>query len=232
LRAFTPLLVEELRDEMTRAGVPAPTQRKALMLLQGILRRAVVRGLIPANPVQAVVKPKPPPTPPPQPLAPVMVERIRAQTQLAWSSPRRGAGRSADELRWWRVRNAVMVSLLAYAGLRPSEDRGCRWEDVRGRTLHVVATKTGRSRDVDLLAPLAQDLAEWRLLCGRPSGVELVVPTLDGDEWKRHDWQNWRRRVYRPAAIAAGVTGDLRPYRLRVVRLAASVGGQVACVRR
>jgi hypothetical protein len=26
---------------------------------------------------------------------------------------------------------------------------------------------------------------------------------------------NWRRRVYRPAAIAAGVTGDLRPYRLR-----------------
>jgi integrase len=81
--------------------------------------------------------------------------------------------------------------------------------------MHVVATKTGRARDVDLLAPLAQDLAEWRLISGRPSGKDLIFPTMDGDEWKRHDWQNWRRRVYQPAAIAAGVTGDLRPYRLR-----------------
>ena len=76
-----------------------------------------------------------------------------------------------------------------------------------------------RARDVDLLAPLAQDLAEWRLISGRPSGRPsgkgLIFPTMDGDEWKRHDWQNWRRRAYQPAALAAGVTGDLRPYRLR-----------------
>ena len=108
-----------------------------------------------------------------------------------------------------------MVSLLAYGGLRPSEDRGATWGDLRGRTLHVVASKTGRARDVDLLSPLAQDLAEWRLLSGRPSDRTLIFPTIDGDGWERHDWQNWRRRVYQPAAIAAGVTGDLRPYRLR-----------------
>jgi site-specific recombinase XerD len=41
------------------------------------------------------------------------------------------------------------------------------------------------------------------------------LPTHDGDEWKLHDWQNWRRRVYQPAAKKAGVTGDLRVYRLR-----------------
>ena len=41
------------------------------------------------------------------------------------------------------------------------------------------------------------------------------LPDLDGDEWKLHDWQNWRRRVYQPAAMNAGVTGDLRVYRLR-----------------
>jgi integrase len=215
LRAFTPLLVEDLRDQMTRAKVPGPTQRKALMLLQGVLRRAVVRGLIPANPVQLVAKPKQPPTQPPKPLAPEVVERIRAQMLTAWSSPRRGAGRSTEELRWWRHRNATILSMLAYAGLRPVEDRGSRWDDLQGRTMHVVATKTGRARDVDLLAPLAQDLAEWRLISGRPSGKGLIFPTMDGDEWKRHDWQNWRRRVYQPAAIEAGVTGDLRPYRLR-----------------
>jgi hypothetical protein len=86
--------------------------------------------------------------------------------------------------------------MLAYAGLRPVEDRGSRWEDLRGRAMHVVATKTDRARDVDWLAPLAQDLAEWRLISGRPSGNGLIFPTMDGDEWKRHDWQNWRRRVY------------------------------------
>lgn len=215
LRAITPYLVEDFRADLERAKVPAPTVRKAMMLLQGILRRAVARGLIAANPVKDVDKPKQPPVATPQPLTPETVERIRVQMLSAWSSPKRGAGRSAEELRWWRARNSMILSLLAYEGLRPSEDRDSRWKDLNGRQLHVVATKTNRARDVDLLAPVAQELAEWRLLCGRPDGKSLIVPTVDGDEWERHDWQNWRRRVYRPAAIAAGVTGDLRPYRLR-----------------
>lgn len=216
LRAITPLLIEDLRDQMARAKVPPPTVRKTLMLLQGILRRAVVRQLIPSNPVREVLKPTQPLGEPPRPLSPETVERIRAHMLTMWESPGRGAGRSSDDLRWWRHRNALIVAMLAYAGLRPVEDRGSVWGDMQGRTsLHVVASKTGRARDVDLLAPLTQDLAEWRLLCGRPSDRALIVPTVDGDEWKRHDWQNWRRRVYRPAAVAAGVTGDMRPYRLR-----------------
>jgi hypothetical protein len=144
--------------------------------------------------VQLVAKPKQAPTITPQPLAPLTVERIRAQL---------------------RPRDAMIVSLLAYAGLRPSEDRAGRWADVHGRALHVTATKTGRGRDVDLLTPLAQDLAEWRLASGRAAGKELIVPRPTGGEWTRADWANWRRRIWRPAAIGAGVTGDLRPYRLR-----------------
>ena len=77
------------------------------------------------------------------------------------------------------------------------------------------ASKTERPRTVKLLAPLAQDLAEWRLASGRPEPAALIFPTHGGDEWKLHDWQNWRRRVYQPAAKKAGVTGDLRVYRLR-----------------
>lgn len=34
-------------------------------------------------------------------------------------------------------------------------------------------------------------------------------------EWQLHDWQNWVQRIYQPAALAAGVTGDMRAYRLR-----------------
>jgi integrase len=194
LREFTPMLVEDLRIQFDRADVGAPTQRKALILLQGIMGRAVMRGLIPANPVSVVPKPRQRTTRTPQPLAPLTVERIVAQLDQ---------------------RDAIITKLIAYAGLRPGEDTGTRWGDIEGRALLVYASKTRRERRVRLLDPLAQDLAEWRLACGRPPDSALIVPTRDGDEWKRHDWQNWRRRIYQPAASAAGVTGDLRPYRLR-----------------
>jgi site-specific recombinase XerD len=81
--------------------------------------------------------------------------------------------------------------------------------------LRVYATKTRQERYVNLLAPLMQELAEWRMACGRPADDELIVPRSSGGEWTRSDWGNWRRRVYQPAARAAGVTGDMRPYRLR-----------------
>lgn len=215
LRQFTPLLVEDLRDQLLRAGVGDPTIIKTLGVLQGVMKRAVVHGLIPVNPVTAVDKPRQKAGALPQPLAPETVERIRAHMLTMWQSAKRGPGRPVAELQWWRVRNATIVSVLAYAGLRPAEDRATRWEDIHDRTLHIESSKTHRPRDVELLAPLAQDLAEWRLLCGRPSGKQSIFPTMDGDGWKRHDWNNWRRRIYQPAAIAAGVTGDMRPYRLR-----------------
>ena len=218
------MVVEDFREQMTRANVGTPTQRKALMLLQGILRRALVRGLIPVNPAQLVGKPVQRPTRPPQPLTPVTVERIRAnmlepQTRIvppagAGKRPRREYESSIGTPRD-RQRNALIVSMLAYAGLRPIEDRGCTWGDLQQRTLHVFATKTGQARDIDLLAPLAQDLAEWRMACGRPRDDELIVARPSGGRLTREDWANWRRRVWRPAAIEAGVTGDLRPYRLR-----------------
>jgi integrase len=224
LREITPMVVEDFREQMTRAKVGAPTQRKTLMLLQGILRRAVVRGLVPLNAAQLVDKPRQRPTQLPQPLSPVTVERIRAnmlrpQTRLVPAAgggkrPRRAYETSVGTPRD-RQRNAAIVSMLAYAGLRPIEDRACTWGDLKNRTLHVYATKTGRARDIDLVAPLAQDLAQWRAASGRPKDGELIIPRPSGGQWTREDWANWRRRVWRPAAIEAGVTGDLRPYRLR-----------------
>jgi integrase len=165
LREISPMVVEDFREQMSRARIGAPTQRKALMLLQGILRRAVVRGLIPVNPAQLVDKPKQRPTQLPQPLSPVTVERIRAnmlrpRTRIvpaasAGKRPRREHEAPVGSPRD-RQRDALIVSMLAYAGLRPVEDRGCTWGELRDRTLHVFATKTGRARDIDLVAPLAR----------------------------------------------------------------------------
>jgi integrase len=76
-----------------------------------------------------------------RPLAPVTVERMRA---------------AAFD------REAAILSVLAYAGLRPGELRVLRWRDVRTRTLLVTAAKTYSRRTVRLLAPLADDLGAWR----------------------------------------------------------------------
>ncbi len=93
--------------------------------------------------------------------------------------------------------------MLAYAGLRPIEDRGCTWGDLHDSTLHIFATKTGRARDIDLIPALAEDLAEWRDACGRPDAKQLIIPRPSGGQWTREDWANWRRRIWRPAAIEA-----------------------------
>jgi integrase len=113
------------------------------------------------------------------------------------------------------MRDATLTSLLAYGGARPDEATSVCWEDLGQGILHIHASKTEKDRVVDLLAPLAQDLAEWRLAQGRPPGSALIFPRGGGNDWQLHDWQNWRRRIYQPAARAAGVAGDMRPYRLR-----------------
>jgi integrase len=96
------------------------------------------------------------------------------------------------------VADATLVSVLAYAGLRPGEALGLRWPDVGDRRLaveravaygQVKSTKTGRSRAV-------------------------VFPRRDGTPWSLDDWRNWRKRVYAPAASSAGLEGT-RPHDLR-----------------
>jgi hypothetical protein len=110
-----------------------------------------VRGLIPVNPAQLVDKPKQRPTRLPQPLSPVTVERIRAnmlqpRTRIV---PAAGAGKRPGREYETSVgsprdrrRDALIVSMLAYAGLCPIEDRCCTWGDLHARTLHVLATKS------------------------------------------------------------------------------------------
>jgi hypothetical protein len=56
----------------------------------------------------------------------------------------------------------------------------------RGLSLDAIGdTKTRRRRTVRLLAPLAADLAEWRMQCGRPADDALVFAGHDGGPWRR-----------------------------------------------
>jgi integrase len=120
-------------------------------------------------------------------------------------------------------RDATLLSVLAYAGLRPGEALALRWGDVRENTLHIQravsygeekATKTNASRTVRLLDPLRRDLAEWRLASGRPADSALVFPSASGGTWSLPAYQSWRRRAFARALNAAGVE-RARPYDLR-----------------
>jgi integrase len=179
-----------------------------------VLRCAVEWGRIPANPARHVRKPPQRRSRAIRPLAPATVEALRA-----WVGAH---GAHRDPL--LRHRDATLLSLLAYSGVRPGEARALTWADVRERTLLIeraVApdgglkpTKTRHTRTVRLLAPLARDLAEWRLACGRPHDRTLLFPAGGGAPWPNHDWQNWRRRIFQPAASAVGLDRAV-PYDLR-----------------
>jgi hypothetical protein len=118
----------------------------------------------------------------------------------------------------------VLVSVLAYAGLRPGEALALTWNHVRERTILVEravalgelkTTKTAPTRTVRLLAPLAADLLEWRISQGRPVDDALVFPARGGAVWADDAWRYWRRRVFTPAAKAVGLDSPVRPYDLR-----------------
>jgi len=75
-------------------------------------------------------------------------------------------------------------------------------------------TKTGVVRFVPVVAPLAADIETWRASSPDASLDALLFPSATGEPWTQHDWQNWRNRVFRPAAAAIGLTG-VRPYDCR-----------------
>ena len=93
------------------------------------------------------------------------------------------------------MRDATLVCMLAYAGLRPGEALALEWRHIRERTIlveqalalgEVKETKTGQTRTVRLFGPLATDLAEWQLASGRPTEVARL-PWQGRKALDRHD---------------------------------------------
>jgi integrase len=206
LRHLSAEACQRFAAELAADGVDPGARRNALALLGGVLQRGVEWGRLPGNPVRVVRKPSGSRARAVRPFAPTTVEAMRRYLL--------GRGRVGD---------ATLVSVLAYAGLRPGEALGLSWAHVRTNTLLVEravsdgvlkATKTGHTRSVRLLGPVREDLAEWRRVFVPSGDSALIFPTLHGRPWRLGTWQNWRRRVFTPAAAAAGLSGT-RPYDLR-----------------
>ena len=220
LRELDPLSLAAFRAELAAAGIGPASTRRVMVILEGVLERAVEWQRIPSNPARAVRKPAQRRERAVRPLSPLHVERVRAHL-----------------LEGGRLRDAVLVSVLAYAGLRPGEALALTWGHTRERTILVEravalgelkTTKTARTRTVRLLAPLTTDLLEWRISRGGPADDTLVFPGRGGAVWGDDAWRYWRRRIFTPAAKAAGLESPVRPYDLRhsFVSLLLAEGGR------
>jgi integrase len=200
LREITGPLVGRYLSDLRAQGVGPQAARRVKAIVQSCLARAVEQGLIAANPAQSVKLPRAEGKPSVRAVGPSEIETLRARL-----SPR----------------DAVLVSVLAYVGLRPGEALALRWSDVGERTVLVEranddgtlkTTKTGRRRSARLMSPARADLTAWRLASGRPGDDTLIFPNRGGGAWREHDWRNWRRVKFQPAARALGIN---RPYDLR-----------------
>ena len=106
------------------------------------------------------------------------------------------------------IRDVVLLGLLAYAGLRPGEAIALTWGSV-GRVLvidrsysdaELKLTKTNRRRTVEVVAPLADNLALHRSVGA--GADDLVCPSEVGGPL---DLSNWRTRVWDLGRERAGV---------------------------
>jgi integrase len=203
LRSISPQTVEDFKADLRANSAGEVSIRQTLVLMQGVLERAVRFNRIAINPVKAVKKPSTRPTREVNAISPAEVERVRAQLKGA---------------------DAVLVSVLAYTGLRPGEARALTWGDLKAKTIHVhaatnpdgtiKATKTDQSRSVRMVKAVKADLAEWRKVNGNPGDAALIFPRADGKPWTETDFRNWRRRKFKPAVEKSGVNLS-RPYDLR-----------------
>ncbi len=196
------------RNDALDAGVPVSSVRRALSLIVRTLDFAADEDMIPANPAARVKPPSEAERPKASIITPKQVERLRAQMS---------------------ERDAALVSILAFAGLRPHEARALRPEQFGGAELHLERAcaedgslhqlKAGHDmRDVPICTALAEDVAavKW--------GKGWMFPNAHGDPMTKVDYDNWRKRRFKKAVKAANaaagddadlIPDDLNPYDLR-----------------
>jgi integrase len=203
LSELTPLRIEQFMRALLRDGVGEASAEKAWVVLSSMFSRAEAWGWVARNPVRAARKPRK-----------KNARRVSRALSIAEVEAIRAAMEQPD---------ATLVSVLAYAGLRPGEALALRWGDIKGDRIRIARalsfgeekSTTGRSRSVPMLPALRWDLATWRLASGRPSNDAYVFPGPDSLAWDEGRYRRWRRFTFKPAVLAAGLDRDIRVYDLR-----------------
>jgi integrase len=202
--------VREFVEHVAARGVSRGTVRLALAPVKALFAQAVEDGVILTNPAAAVrvvvereefdVDGNP------------VEERVKALTEVELAGL---LERLPDE---WKL----FYRFLCESGLRIGEAIELRWRDVDlgrrrlrvERQFYKGSVRRPKSkygvRDVPLTETMAQAL--WRLHAGRRSDDALVFTAERGG---RIDQSNLMSRVLKPAAKAAGISGEVGHHTLR-----------------
>lgn len=201
---LTAIDVEDLLEwqvKVKQDGIGHATLQRARAVLSSVFSFAALRPRksgVKLNPVAALPPLKRQRERPVQVYPPLVFETLRAVL-------REHGGENGK-------RDALMVGIAYLAGCRPGEALRRRAGDVRERTLQVTSargadsdgdpaekgTKTGRLRQVPMLAPLRDDLLEW-IEEQELGDDDLLLTDANGRPWTEASYKAWRRRVFRPA---------------------------------
>jgi integrase len=167
--------------------------------LSGIFTLARNQGALDApNPIQGSLIPK-------KAAAPEKTHAATPDEVIAILEILRKAGE-------WKARAAV--ALMFFAGLRPGEARGIRWEDFDGKRLHIAQsvwhkfTTDPKTPDAASPVPVIETLAE--ILCDlrERDGNPSTGPILRGPSGKPMILDNLSKRVVIPALKRCAVCGE------------------------
>ena len=197
--------VRSFQDDLREKGRSAAMVKRIIVSLGSILADAQGRGLVVRNAVHELSKARSG--------TKASEKRAKAKLRVGVDIPTNAEIRSILDAATGRYRPLIVT--MVFTGIRSSEARGLRWEDVdlQKAVLHV-RQRADRYGDVGMpkseagqrsvpLPPIAVNtLKEWKLACPK-SEAGLVFPNTAGNI---ENHQNMLKRGLWAIEIAAGVT--------------------------
>jgi integrase len=205
LRDFRTVDAANILSDLHRSAGHGRTMLKhCKAILSGIFTLARNQGVLDVpNPVQGTMIPKKAAAP--SETHAVSLEEVTAMLHAVDTAQVEGREIPVAQ----RRKTRAAIALQFFAGLRPGEARGVRWEDLDARRLtvrqsvwrtHVTPPKTEDSvKAVPLIEPLRGILAELREADGNPT----KGPVLRGPSGKPLNLDNLSKRVLSPILKSA-----------------------------
>jgi integrase len=202
LARLTVPVVGEFADQLLTDGRSHDMTERVVRTLSAIVGEAQGRGLVAVNNVREAAR-----------------ERFKRSKKRAARAKPRPKKPTKEELR--KIIEAIpdrrrpIILTAIFTGLRGSELRGLKWEDVdlNAGILHVrrrvdrfnkfgPPKSEAGTRDIPLGPIVLNTLKAWKLAC--PKGkLDLVFPTGAGNV---ESHMNILKRIFQPIQLAAGVT--------------------------